>query len=582
MLYIVSLIFQDGKDPAASAWRYAILENLAGSLQPVIGRPEKAINVACRQEEMVAWLRSERAPVALDAHMCATAAAAGNLDILVWLRSLNCPWNARTSTWAFIQGHQEMLSWLAQQGCPDPSTDDFYGVYNTADPSDSSAWIRAGGPLRAGPAHKLLGQPISPASAEAFRSCYRPKRSKDTYLPQHLQQIFEHRGAAAAADLDTTYVDDLLSMMLAKSQAWCFATELPYKIAETVVCSGYVQNVAWLLQHAVGLSEPPPADWYRMICSQAARSGQTGMLELMKVLGHLGIADIPSGWQEQGFQCILSSQKEASIRWLHQHFPACFTVDLCRAAVSHLHLLKALRHLQPPCPWDSSVSRHALGLRLPRILTWLLNQDPPCPMELAHARRYPLAVAGSGHVATMQQIWPVDGEPQMMIDEAARHGHVDMLRFLLDKHPRELNHSTIFSAAQNDEPATLLVLLDSGSMSRTVLMVPHLPAASGRCLVALAKAGHRMDPRNKRRISTLLSPWATLVGLVRWASRLQQSDHQFGGLATSADQSSHELLTPAGGNMLLVQLAKLPTDIGARIISHAVPTPAIADPAGSS
>lgn len=178
----------------------------------------------------------------------------------------------------------------------------------------------------------------------------------------------------------------------------------------------------------------------------------------------------------------------------------------------------------------------------------------------------------------MQQLWPVNERPQVMFNVSARHGHANMMRFLLDKHPQEqLSPSTIWLAAQEDHLEVLLLLLGCGQSD----MPSELPAdVSGRCLVALAKAGYRMDPWDKHRMSDLLSPWATLVGLVQWATRLG-SDLQPGDLASAADQSSCDMLAPQGGNMLLILLARLPTDIAANIISQAVPTPAIADPSGS-
>ncbi|KAK9864240.1 hypothetical protein WJX84_002923 [Apatococcus fuscideae] len=43
----------------------------------------------------------------------------------------------------------------------------------------------------------------------------------------------------------------------------------------------------------------------------------------------------------------------------------------------HLVILRYLRSLQPPCPWDDNVSLWAADH--PDCLMWLLTQDPPCP-----------------------------------------------------------------------------------------------------------------------------------------------------------------------------------------------------------
>ncbi|AGO85097.1 Ankyrin repeat domain containing protein [Pandoravirus salinus] len=47
-----------------------------------------------------------------------SAAAGGNLDVLRWLRSVNCPWSTRACDSAAANGHQEVVQWLIDAGCP--------------------------------------------------------------------------------------------------------------------------------------------------------------------------------------------------------------------------------------------------------------------------------------------------------------------------------------------------------------------------------------------------------------------------------------------------------------------------------
>lgn len=47
----------------------------------------------------------------------ATAAEAGRLDALQFLRSAGCPWDADTFSWAALEGQQEVLIWAREQGC---------------------------------------------------------------------------------------------------------------------------------------------------------------------------------------------------------------------------------------------------------------------------------------------------------------------------------------------------------------------------------------------------------------------------------------------------------------------------------
>ena len=66
--------------------------------------------------EILQWLRSEGCP--WDASACDKAARGGHLEILKWLRSKGCPWNERAPCAAAAGGHLEVLKWLIEVGCP--------------------------------------------------------------------------------------------------------------------------------------------------------------------------------------------------------------------------------------------------------------------------------------------------------------------------------------------------------------------------------------------------------------------------------------------------------------------------------
>ena len=68
------------------------------------------------QLEILKWLRSEGCP--WDASACAAAARGGQLEMLKWLRSECCPWNGRECSGAAQWGHLEILKWLRSKGCP--------------------------------------------------------------------------------------------------------------------------------------------------------------------------------------------------------------------------------------------------------------------------------------------------------------------------------------------------------------------------------------------------------------------------------------------------------------------------------
>jgi hypothetical protein len=46
------------------------------------------------------------------------AATLGSLPLLKWLKEMNCPWDAFTSSCAAQGGHFEVLKWLRENGCP--------------------------------------------------------------------------------------------------------------------------------------------------------------------------------------------------------------------------------------------------------------------------------------------------------------------------------------------------------------------------------------------------------------------------------------------------------------------------------
>jgi len=46
------------------------------------------------------------------------AATGGQLEVLQWLRTNGCPWNADTCSVAATGGHLEVLQWLRANGCP--------------------------------------------------------------------------------------------------------------------------------------------------------------------------------------------------------------------------------------------------------------------------------------------------------------------------------------------------------------------------------------------------------------------------------------------------------------------------------
>ena len=74
----------------------------------------------------------------LDA-LCPAAAAAGKLEVLVWLRSQDVPWGEETCLAAAKAGHRFVLEWAVNNGCPWSRARCKEG---TADPA-TLAWLDA-------------------------------------------------------------------------------------------------------------------------------------------------------------------------------------------------------------------------------------------------------------------------------------------------------------------------------------------------------------------------------------------------------------------------------------------------------
>ena len=80
------------------------------------------------QLEILKWLRSEGCP--WDASACAGAAKCGHLEVLKWLRSEGCPWDS--STW--FSAAESTREWLKENGYPQDF--DFSDDYSDDDYSD--------------------------------------------------------------------------------------------------------------------------------------------------------------------------------------------------------------------------------------------------------------------------------------------------------------------------------------------------------------------------------------------------------------------------------------------------------------
>jgi hypothetical protein len=62
------------------------------------------------------WAREQSCTV--NVWTCCAAAQAGQLDVLMYLRAHQCPWDETTIGAAAQEGHLDVVRWARQHGCP--------------------------------------------------------------------------------------------------------------------------------------------------------------------------------------------------------------------------------------------------------------------------------------------------------------------------------------------------------------------------------------------------------------------------------------------------------------------------------
>mmetsp|Transcript_37712 Transcript_37712/g.106562 ORF Transcript_37712/g.106562 Transcript_37712/m.106562 type:complete len:153 (+) Transcript_37712:1079-1537(+) len=65
--------------------------------------------------EMLVWARENNCP--WNKWTCFMAAAEGHLEVLQYARRHGCPWDEKTLIKAAARGHLEVLSWAVEAGC---------------------------------------------------------------------------------------------------------------------------------------------------------------------------------------------------------------------------------------------------------------------------------------------------------------------------------------------------------------------------------------------------------------------------------------------------------------------------------
>ena len=66
--------------------------------------------------DLLKWCRANKCP--WDAETCASAAENGNLEMLKWARANGCPWDRRTYDYGRVKGDPALMQYLEDEGCP--------------------------------------------------------------------------------------------------------------------------------------------------------------------------------------------------------------------------------------------------------------------------------------------------------------------------------------------------------------------------------------------------------------------------------------------------------------------------------
>jgi len=104
-----------------------VLRRLGPRALASLARAGRGCAAAVAATALMQWAeRAKRAPPFHGYHLpplclkeaCSLAAGGGNREVLEWLHSTGCPWNAETASAAAGGGHLEVLLWAREHGCP--------------------------------------------------------------------------------------------------------------------------------------------------------------------------------------------------------------------------------------------------------------------------------------------------------------------------------------------------------------------------------------------------------------------------------------------------------------------------------
>ena len=442
----------------------------------------------CRQLDILRWLRNPeipRLPCPADFYggMCCTAAARGDIEMLTWLRSEDCPWGSASRS-AFEHAQLDCLFWMISQHHPCPWT---------------------------GPSAHMTHNVLKSAIKKAARS--------------------DSESEVKAAFLDRLVISCLKALPCSMDHALLVAE------------SGRVPPMHWLLEGeqlgeelsvnlftiAAASNQVPMLGYLQastalvlvevQLDGASTSAASKGALKAIKWLHD---QDPPIPFSPKCAVAASASNQQEVLSWLRENCPAWFWTESCCIAAVKGHKMEALswlRDLQPACPLPDNACSLAAEEQWAQGFHWLRAHVPGNVWSRQEAADNMYMMVASGdqeHMSTLDPPCHRDARSELidLCKVAAERGLLEMLRWLLSGDNRNFAVPAIVCqrAAMRDQPAVVQYLIAERPNARFPV---HPERASDRCFIMLAKAGCPLTAASRRKLRELVDVWYVLQGLLR-------------------------------------------------------------------
>ena len=464
---------------------------------------------AHRHLMVLKWMQAQQppCPAAYTSRMFTAAAKEGNMELLAFLRSQDCPWGSSTADAAFESGHFEALFWLWSQvpSCPWQGPGRFIPILRPILPGMTTGLIMDD--MDEQKRYKVMTMVARQAAWAAGESLI-----KAEFLDKLLIACL--KALKPQDDLEAELVaasGRVLPMewLLTNGTLWRGHSLTCTQLSAAAAAAGQIPMLLFLSQSRLA-SEAPA--WNKHALTSAARNGQ------LETLKWLRTQSPPCPWS---FRCCIEAASNGHLdvlRWLSAHAPEESWTEACcvqAARSGHTDVLKYLQDKVPRCFWTTSICCEAAAHSHVVTLRWLLGQG--YPWSLAEALRFPDMVAAVGSMPHLKRMHIMEEDLAPMLEAAAEFGQLELMASLLERFPSFVPPPGVCQQAadynQLEIVQHLMALIPRASFP------DHLEDASHRCLLVLAQCGCPMQASHPHLVAELVQSWYTFMGLVRWAGK---------------------------------------------------------------